>query len=74
MSSARVVRCWVKSRNERNPYLPVSYTHLPVKEKEESLPENNNDKILRLHKQGMSSVDIAKELGLGVGEVKLRCV
>ena len=21
MSSARVVRCWVKSRNERNPYL-----------------------------------------------------
>ena len=20
MSSARVVRCWVKSRNERNPY------------------------------------------------------
>ena len=43
----------------------------PVEEKEESLPENNNDKILRLHKQGMSSVDIAKELGLGVGEVKL---
>ena len=26
MSSARVVRCWVKSRNERNPYyqLPAS--------------------------------------------------
>lgn len=43
----------------------------PVEEKEESLPENNNDKILRLHKQGMSSVDIAKKLGLGVGEVKL---
>jgi hypothetical protein len=21
LSSARVVRCWVKSRNERNPYL-----------------------------------------------------
>lgn len=33
--------------------------------------ENNNDRILRLHKEGMSSVDIAKELGLGVGEVKL---
>ena len=29
LSSARVVRCWVKSRNERNPY-PVSYTHLDV--------------------------------------------
>ncbi|MBO5033949.1 MAG: hypothetical protein J6D08_19085 [Lachnospiraceae bacterium] len=33
--------------------------------------ENNNDRILRLHKEGVSSVDIAKELGLGVGEVKL---
>lgn len=33
--------------------------------------ENNNDRILRLHKEGLSNVDIAKELGLGVGEVKL---
>ncbi len=33
--------------------------------------ENSNDKILRLHKLGFSNVDIAKELGLGVGEVKL---
>lgn len=33
--------------------------------------ENNNDRILRLYKSGLSSVDIAKELGLGVGEVKL---
>lgn len=33
--------------------------------------ENNNDKILRLSRTGMSSVDIARELGLGVGEVKL---
>lgn len=32
---------------------------------------NNNDKILRLHKEGKSNVAIAKELGLGVGEVKL---
>lgn len=35
------------------------------------LRENNNDRILRLHKEGYSNVDIAKELGLGVGEVKL---
>ena len=35
------------------------------------LNENNNDRILRLHKEGYSNVDIAKELGLGVGEVKL---
>ena len=33
--------------------------------------ENNNDRILRLYKEGYSNVDIAKELGLGVGEVKL---
>ena len=33
--------------------------------------ENNNDRILRMHKEGISNVDIAKELGLGVGEVKL---
>lgn len=37
----------------------------------DSSNENNNDKILRLHKEGMSNVDIAKQLGLGVGEVKL---
>lgn len=37
----------------------------------EPVAENNNDKILRMYKEGMSSVDIAKELGLGVGEVKL---
>lgn len=38
---------------------------------EEPVVENNNDKILRMYKEGMSNVDIAKELGLGVGEVKL---
>lgn len=32
---------------------------------------NKNNKILELHKQGISQVAIAKELGLGVGEVKL---
>lgn len=32
---------------------------------------NKNDKILELHKMGISQVAIAKELGLGVGEVKL---
>ena len=32
---------------------------------------NNNERILELYKQGKSKVSIAKELGLGVGEVKL---
>ena len=33
--------------------------------------QNNNEKILEMHKQGKSTVAIAKELGLGVVEVKL---
>ncbi|MBQ1527319.1 MAG: hypothetical protein IJR19_06320 [Lachnospiraceae bacterium] len=32
---------------------------------------NNNQKIIELHEQGKSTVEIAKELNLGVGEVKL---
>ncbi len=31
----------------------------------------NKEKILKLHKEGKSYIDIAKELGLGIGEVKL---
>ena len=33
--------------------------------------QNNNERILGMHRQGKSTVAIAKELGLGVGEVKL---
>ena len=33
--------------------------------------QNNNEKILEMHRQGKSTVAIANELGLGVGEVKL---
>lgn len=32
---------------------------------------NSNDRILELHKAGKSNMTIAKELGLGIGEVKL---
>lgn len=32
---------------------------------------NSNEKILALHKEGRSNMAIAKELGLGIGEVKL---
>ena len=34
-------------------------------------PANNNDKILAMADQGLDTVQIAKTLGLGVGEVKL---
>lgn len=33
--------------------------------------ENSNERILELHKAGKSNMAIARELGLGVGEVKL---
>ena len=36
-----------------------------------NLGGNHNDEIIRLYKEGKSNVAIAKELGLGVGEVKL---
>ena len=32
---------------------------------------NHNDRIRMLHQQGLSDVEIARELGLGLGEVKL---
>lgn len=51
---------------------PVSETELlmaavDIKDKD----GNHNDDILFLHSAGKSDVDIAKELGLGLGEVKL---
>lgn len=38
---------------------------------EEAISQNNNDAILAYHRQGMSIMDIAKNLCLGQGEVKL---
>ncbi|MBE5940524.1 MAG: hypothetical protein E7266_09020 [Lachnospiraceae bacterium] len=32
---------------------------------------NNNQRILELYNKGLSNIEIAKELGLGIGEVKL---
>ncbi len=33
--------------------------------------KNNNERILQMHKKGKSNIAIARELGLGIGEVKL---
>lgn len=38
---------------------------------EETLVDSNKDIILEMHKSGLSILEIAKHLGLGVGEVKL---
>ena len=37
----------------------------------ESGEKNSNDRILEMHKAGKSNMSIARELGLGIGEVKL---
>ncbi len=38
---------------------------------QEGSARNSNDQVLALHKQGWSNLEIAKQLGLGIGEVKL---
>ena len=45
MSSARVVRCWVKSRNERNPYpmLPARYGGDSWETARDNLEEGGDD-------------------------------
>ena len=51
---------------------PVKENTVEIKfEVSEDNGKNKNEKILSLRKQGKSNVAIAKELGLGVGEVKL---
>lgn len=42
-----------------------------AEEKEEVPVDSNKDIILEMHKSGLSILEIAKHLGLGVGEVKL---
>lgn len=44
---------------------------LLTSEKGKSGGTNSNERILELHKAGKSNMAIAKELGLGIGEVKL---
>lgn len=46
---------------------------MPVEQEAETeeAAMNNNERILKLHQDGMTNLQIAKELGLGVGEVKL---
>ena len=55
-----------------------STAKVPAKKENVAMPTfagtgqgNHNEKILALHNSGKSNVAIAKELGLGVGEVKL---
>ena len=52
--------------------MDVDFAELELEqEKPASEDENANEIILELKKSGMSIIEIAKQLGLGVGEVKL---
>ena len=60
-ASAKMIRSTPKN-------MDISFTQ---EEGKDGNGSNNNEKILRLHNEGRSNVAIARELGLGVGEVKL---
>lgn len=59
---------------EETPDLERSIPRLKPEEKHPVFADdgsNHNEKILRLHQQGCSDVEIARTLGLGLGEIRL---
>lgn len=60
-----------KPKAEKAEKIPVSDGSIELMFASDNNSANNNDRILELHKEGKSNMAIAKELGLGIGEVKL---
>lgn len=72
-------------KTPRKPRTPKAVGKIPKGKDKDAAPEvavtlneegeagsrNNNERILELHKAGKSNMAIARELGLGIGEVKL---
>ena len=56
---------------DRQEKIPVADGNIELMFASDNNSANNNDRILELHKEGKSNMAIAKELGLGIGEVKL---
>lgn len=69
ISSASVKKKNAKS--EKKERTPIADANLDLMFASDNNSANNNDRILALHKAGKSNMAIAKELGLGIGEVKL---
>ncbi len=45
--------------------------HVNEMSQDDTRPKNKNEEILKLSQQGIGQMEIAKQLGLGIGEVKL---
>lgn len=56
---------------EKNLNLNTSKKNKGVAIAHKDVKKNNNNKILELYSKGMSNIDIAKKLNLGIGEVRL---
>jgi len=56
---------------KQNPEIKKVQKSSPIKASNVKQLTNNNDMILELYEKGMSNIQIAKELGLGIGEVRL---
>lgn len=59
------------AKGPKSPAMAGTVMDLQFMTGEEAGSNNNKEQILKLYQQGKSKVAIAKELGLGVGEVKL---
>ena len=62
-----------QSRNRQQKNVETKEQEVPVlkKEEEPETEENHTGRILEMRKKGMQSVEIAKALGVGLGEVNL---
>lgn len=69
------------AQEDKQEPLRAAEAQMPVEENQTEEPDvepeehfeqdNHNREILSLHKEGMGEIEIAKQLGLGVGEVRL---
>jgi len=60
-----------RDKTEKNLNSNTSKKNKVVAIAHKDVKKNNNNKILELYSKGMSNIDIAKELNLGMGEVRL---
>lgn len=70
-SAKRESKRGTKKKDSAEETAPIDTSGIEVMFASDSSETNSNDQILELHKAGKSNMAIARELGLGIGEVKL---